>query len=108
MTDRNHERVIAKQLFVCWKHDNSPEQRESCGACALKGYTSRHTLIDNDGKRLDRPNYAGWARVYVQAGIPIPKKWKKAFEEEASDQYDNQEYSQALREDIKYYGVTFR
>lgn len=39
--------------------------RENCGACVLNGYGSHGTA----------PNYAGWLRVFIEAGRPVPALW---------------------------------
>lgn len=59
----------------------------------------------NEGGRSAGPNYAGWARVYVEARKPIPQKWKQAFEAERKS--DNKAYAAALEEVIAHFGVRF-
>jgi hypothetical protein len=101
------EQRIAWQLLARHDHnasDRDPMTRENCGACVLNGYISRDDRR-NGAKNSDGPNYAGWARVYVQAGTRIPRKWHKAFEAELAS--DNQAYSDALRRDIHIFGVRF-
>jgi hypothetical protein len=104
-TDWQQQR-IARQLLARHDHnksDKSPLTRENCGACTLNGYISRS---DRHGQKpSDGPNYAGWARVYVQAQYVIPRKWHKAFEAEMES--DNTAYSDALKRDINVFGVTF-
>ena len=78
------------------KSDNSPETKESCGACCLNGYHPK-------GERRDFINYAGWARLYIQAGKFIPNNLKFAFLAELAS--TNRSYADALREDIKEYGI---
>ncbi len=96
--------AIARQLFKCDQNADHDKYRESCGACALKGYLSK-TAIADGFKPEDGPNYAGWARIYVQAGRPIPKKWKIAFAAEKAS--DNFLYREALENDIATFGVSF-
>lgn len=101
------ERRIALSLLARHDHnisDKSPLTRENCGACVLNGYISRDDR-QNGARDSDGPNYAGWARIYVQAGRHIPAKWHKAFDAELAS--DNQAYSDALRRDIYIFGVRF-
>lgn len=91
--------------------------RENCGACVLGGYGA----TDDDG-----PNYAGWARAYVQARRPVPSKWRNAFLAELGETNGpvNTEWSQyaqsnhgpadhptpyaaALHDDVATWGVLF-
>lgn len=93
----------ARYLFIRHDHDEPrprPETKENCGACVLRGYGER-----KNGKPY-MPNYAGWARVYVQAGEPIPEKWREGFEAERRS--GNKAYAEALEADIEKYGVVFR
>lgn len=108
--ERRQFHVTARQVFdnpdvhprLCrsWK----PWERASCSGCVLRGYHVR------DGKgsfRRDEggPDYAGWARIYVEAGIPIPLIWKAAFARERAS--DNRRYAEALERSIVTFGVTF-
>lgn len=76
--------------------------RENRGACVLRGYSSPNYEDDFDVDR-DGPNYAGWARVYVECGRKIPAKWRAAFERERNS--DNRAYAHALEVSINTYGV---
>lgn len=67
--------------------------RDNCGACALVGR----------GAEGSGPNYEGWARIYVQAGVEIPAKWGDAFLRELHS--DNASYSHALELDIATWGI---
>ena len=78
------------------KGDTSPLTRENCGACTLSGYHPK-------GERRDFINYAGWARVYIQAGKFIPKNLHYDFLAELAS--DNRAYADALTEDIRHYGI---
>lgn len=76
------------------------ETRTACGACALEGFGETR-----DNGALE-PSYGGWERIYVQAGMPIPAKYREAFEDaRASD--DNTQYAIGLALDIATFGVTF-
>ena len=101
------ENRIALQLLI--RHDHNPSDkstltRQNCGACILNGYLGQYERSQGQ-KVSDGPNYAGWARVYVQARRVIPRKWHKAFEDELES--DNTAYSNALKRDIEVFGVTF-
>lgn len=81
-------------------------ERENCAACVLEGYRPPGGYGDPE---LDAPgagpNYAGWARIYVEAQKPIPSKWRTAFDEQRHS--ENHAYSAALERDIATWGVTF-
>ena len=65
-------RAMATQLLDRHDHtpsDRDPMTRENCGACVLGGYVGRGE------KRGERPNYAGWMRLFIEAGRPIKSKW---------------------------------
>jgi hypothetical protein len=91
-------RATARALFT--RHDHAtttdPLTRENCGACVLGGYKAA---------RDTGPNYAGWGRAYVQAGYPIPKKWRAAFESELND--ENEVYAAHLARDVATFSVTY-
>ena len=72
------------------------DERESCGACCLNGYHPR-------GERRDFINYAGWARLYIQAGKFIPQNVRFDFLAELAS--DNRPYAEALKQDIKDFGI---
>jgi len=94
----NNQR-IAWQLFSRHdhnRHETSQEVRENCGACTLAGYHPK-------GERRDFINYAGWARVYIQAGRFIPKNIRFAFLAELAS--SNRAYADALKQDIRDYGI---
>lgn len=95
----HNQQKIAWQLFSRHDHnlnDASPETRENCGACTLSGYHPK-------GERRDFINYAGWARVYIQAGKFIPKNLRYAFLAELAS--ENRAYADALKQDIRDYGI---
>ena len=101
--------AIAQQMLVRHDHnpsDRDPLTRENCGACVLNGYRPRGGYGDPE---MDAPgagpNYAGWARIYVEAGRPIPAKWRRAFEEQLHS--DNSAYSRALERSIATFVVRF-
>lgn len=89
-------RDLAKQVLR--KHNHlldcvDADTLDNCGACAISG---RNELTEGG------PNYSGWARVYVEAGVAIPRKWKEAFERECFS--SNHQYTQALRQSIATFG----
>jgi hypothetical protein len=71
----------------------------SCAACLLKGYDA----VTEDG--ITSPNYASWARLYVESGTPIPARFAAAFKAELS-RTDNPGYVAALQRSINTFGVT--
>lgn len=94
----------------CFQHnhahrDKSPDVRRNCGACALMGYEPRGGWGDGFSVKRDGPNYAGWARVYVEAVRAIPKKWEEAFRRELRS--NNKAYARALWVSILLFGVRF-
>jgi hypothetical protein len=93
----------ARRLFRDHGHTGYADKltRDNCGACALAGYGE-----STDGGRAPlAPNYAGWARDYVQAGRGIPARWVDAFGAELSG--ENQRYADALRRDVATFGARF-
>jgi len=104
--DDFNQRRMAEQLLLRHDHnrsDHDPLTRENCAACVLAGYISRSQRADG-AKISDGPDYAGWARVYVQAGRVIPYRWRAAFEAERT-RTDNPAYTQALARDIYIFGL---
>lgn len=81
------------------RHETSQEVRENCGACTLNGYHPK-------GERRDFINYAGWARIYIEAGKFIPNNLQFAFLAELAS--DNRAYAEALKEDIREFGINSR
>jgi hypothetical protein len=76
--------------------------RVNCGACRLDGYDD--SRADSHGKLS--PDYAAWTRVYVQAGRPIPQRYRAAFIAELNDA-ENTGYAAALARDVATFGVRF-
>ncbi|GAC1550404.1 MAG: hypothetical protein NVS3B16_24810 [Vulcanimicrobiaceae bacterium] len=75
--------------------------RSNCGACVLNGYRDRD---DDENHAHQGPNYAGWARIYTQAGLAIPRIWVGAFARELVDKDKNAHYAEALARDIATFG----
>jgi hypothetical protein len=100
-------RAQARHLLTAHdRHGSSVLERVNCGACVLGGYQPSDKSLRTDGHnaRKDGPNYAGWARIYVQAGKRIPSGWKDAFYAEVNDT-DNESYAAGLRKDISTWAV---
>lgn len=86
--------------------------RENCGACVLSGYGYSDREI-----RVSGPNYAGWSRVYVEAGRPVPIAWTAPFWRELAGAGSvdpdgwtgspNPAYGDALRRDVATFGLRF-
>ena len=94
-----HEKIQYGARRLLSRHDHpthaTKEMRESCGACALHGYNkSPHNFI----------NYAGWARVWIQAGKYIEPKFFFPFLAELAS--DNRVYAEALKNDIREFGIS--
>ena len=101
--EQAHElEAIAKRLFRCDRHEQHDEYREQCGACVLRGYLSDSAKADGMTE-ASGPNYAGWARCYVQAQEYIPLRWHEAFREQRES--DNKAYAAALARDIATWGI---
>lgn len=83
------------------KREDENLTRSNCGACVLNGYQDRD---DDEHKPADGPNYAGWARVFVEAGRSIPATWAEAFVREFTDN-DNERYVEALKRDVATFGM---
>lgn len=90
--DEYHQKVCGRGALRTW-------ERESCGTCALLGWRPPN---DNEWP-TGRPNYGGWARVYVQAGEPIPRAWLPAFVDELNDA-ESASYRECLRRDVATWG----
>lgn len=106
-TEARQLRAISRQLFKHgdWEHTGDLE-RESCSACVLRGFLSESSKADRAAGHDDSagPNYAGWARVYVEAGEIIPPEFRAAFEAERK-RTDNLAYVEALERSIATFGV---
>ena len=70
---------------------------ENCGACTL----ARAGKDGTDPEQM--PNYAGWLRVYVQAGEAVPQTWLEAEMVRAAN--ENPAYYSAIMRDIATYGI---
>lgn len=84
---------IARRIFNETHYDTDHARNpdpDNCSACAIR-------LGGSDG-----PNYAGWARLYIEAQRPIPGKWRAAFQRELDS--DNKAYANALRRSIATFG----
>lgn len=108
VTTENYERMRAIRLLTEHNHyceggkcgNGTKLERENCTACVLKGYGSK------DNGKPYAPNHAGWARIYVLAGLSIPLRFKDAFLLEVA--HGNTLYSEQLNADIARYGVHFK
>lgn len=82
-------------------HDD-PLTRANCAACVLGGYIDP----DDDRQPEDGPNYAGWARIYIEAGRAIPRSWEEVFT--AQRDSDNLEYAYQLERSIATFGIHWK
>ncbi len=102
-----HHHATAMQCLTRHDHpmsDRSQLTRENCGACVLNGYEPRWVDRSEHNTATDGPNYAGWARIYVEAGRAIPEKWRAAFADQGKD---NRAYYDALGRSLVSFGVRF-
>lgn len=89
--EARHHAAIARRLFAeghSYPHEGV--DTDNCSYCAL-------TQGGDDG-----PNYAGWARIYIEAGVAIPNRWREEFQKELNS--DNRLYGYALRKSILTFG----
>jgi hypothetical protein len=68
---------------------------DNCSACALL----------NSGE--EGPNYAGWPLAFIQAGLSIPYKYRKALAKELSRE-DNQAYVDNLKTKLDAIGFQWK
>lgn len=90
--DEGHQKGCASGAFRVW-------ERDTCGTCAALGWGAHN----EEHPPHEGPNYAGWARVYVQAREPIPRAWMPAFLAHLNDE-ENDGYREALRRDVATFG----
>lgn len=81
--------------------------RDNCGPCVLRGWNELPGADPAERRRNPRlrPNYAGWARLYVEARRPVPDRWRDAFTAELNG--DNERYVAALSRSLATFGVRF-
>lgn len=95
--DTDKAKQLTRQARVILS-DHGPHSdqiaRDNCGACAVNKYTD-----------TDAPNYAGWLRVYIEAGKPIPRQHYQT--EMAYAERENIAYRDAILRDIETYGITY-
>jgi len=87
---RFHQGTAKRMFSEGHSYTHRGVDADNCGYCAL-------THGGSDG-----PNYAGWARIYVEAQRPIPSKWRAAFMDELNS--DNKAYAHALRRSMMTFG----
>lgn len=87
--EAKHRQNTASNVWSepCWGK-TEPLHTGNCQHCELR-------------KRV--PNYAGWARIYVEVGEPIKKEQTDSFLAELES--DNKLYVEALKESIKHFGL---
>ncbi len=87
---RRHQATARRMFSEGHSYPHRGVDADNCGYCAL-------THGGAEG-----PNYSGWARLYIEAQRPMPKKWHGAFERELAS--DNTAYADALRRSIATFG----
>jgi len=101
--EAKRERAIARRILWDPTHaashhgDWSKLARDNCSACVLSG-SSGDTP----------PNYAGWHRIYVQAGAVIPDDWRPDFAallKVRTVEDGNLAYADALGRDVVTFGL---
>lgn len=92
--DKETAADLRNTAFRLTRHEDYPHRRDvdNCGACALDRM--------ND---IQAPNYAGWLRLYIAMGRPIPKDH---YEDEIAGTADNPAYHAAIQRDIATFGIT--
>lgn len=86
-----HYRATARDCFKHSYNHGEKSDPDNCCGCALR-----------ETSREDGPNVAGWARLYVEAGYPIPTVWREAFEGELNSL--NHLYKAALLKSLLTFG----
>jgi hypothetical protein len=97
-------------VIEIWTAPEARQHKATAQRLLGEGHSYRHTGVDTDNcgfcalthGGLDGPNYAGWARIYIEAGKAMPEKWRGAFERELAS--DNHHYAVALRRSIATFG----
>lgn len=79
-------------------HHHASAKSIDCSTCCLNG----NCAINYKGTKS--PNFAGWGRIYVEAGVPIPKRFARAFANELAS--DNDAYRTALLRSIATFGLS--
>jgi hypothetical protein len=103
---RRQLHLTALGLFRCecdkWERlepEHNELVRDNCGACNLRGTVGE--LVNEAGDL--QPNWAGWARAWVQAGKVIPKRYKDAWTADLAS--ENKAYAEALADDVSTFDV---
>jgi hypothetical protein len=90
------ERSARREYFEHSYQHGRRRDPDNCAACALQAGT---------GKNWDGPNYAGWLRVYIEAGIR--PNAKAALKEIERARTENPRYFDAILRDIRTYRPRF-
>ena len=103
--ERGRLQNIARRLFSdhYTGHSVRPDHRDECAGCVLSGWRGSKDVRAEWNVRSNGPNYAGWARFYVQARRLIRDEWAPAFCRELESP-DNELYRIALARDIATFG----
>lgn len=107
---RRYGRAGANGVATPWPADEARRHQASARRAFTEGHSYKHRGVDADNCSYcalthggsDGPNYSGWARLYIEAQRPIPKKWRGAFESELAS--DNRAYADALARSIATFG----
>lgn len=102
---------IARRAFVHGDHSDELS-RDNCAACALERSPGQSILScancncpSLEIKDAEAPGHAGWLRLYVEAGRPMPRE---AFSAElARAAAENVRYFDAVMRAVTEYGVKF-
>jgi hypothetical protein len=87
-------------LDVFRDDDDEALTRDNCGGCVLRGWGE---YVDGG---VMQPNYANWARTYVEAGHRIPARWRTGFHAVLNAE-DNPGHRVALLRSLATWGVRF-
>lgn len=97
--------------WLPWDEKKAADLRAQAADCAAHGSHADRIAHDNcPGCALrysddEAPDYAGWLRIYVQLGKPVPRQHYDT--EMAYAEKDNPPYRDAVLRDVATFGIEF-